>query len=148
MHVSDGDRLLNLAAACVEAIRRRLHDLTHLQEELEALRGNTCMGREYWRAKHHPTRMAKLYILHSIDQVCPIHGTPQLGTRLRVYIGSDPYKIAEAREYIRRLQKWWNLERQIEALQRSLSSCEDLLRSFYDALDYTVGNSGHPEPKD
>lgn len=147
MHEPDVDRLLNLASGCEEAIRRRLDDLDHLSAELEALDGQTCTGREWWRDKGHPTKAAKLYILHSISQACPVHGTPATGERLRVYIGCDRRKIVAARAAMDREGKRRDLEIRLEALRRGLSSCDYRLRTFYRLLNYQVGDDGQTEPR-
>jgi len=147
MHDLDVDRLLNLAAGCEEAIRQRAADLAHLQEELQGLDGRTCNGREWWRDKDKPTRAPKLYILHSVNQTCPVHGEPRQDDRLRVYVGSERARIREAREAIERERRRRELQAKAAEIRRGLSSCGYHLRSLYGLLDYQVGEDGQAEPR-
>jgi len=140
----DIDRLATMASGCEVALRQRFDALDGLQAELDALDGQTCTGREWWRDRDHPTKTPKLYVLHSIDQVCPLHGEPEAGGRLRCYVGSDPGKIDEARAAMEREQKRRGLERELSRLRGGLASCGYHLRAFYDLLAYTVGEDGQP----
>jgi len=140
----DIDRLATMASGCEVALRQRFDALDGLQAELDALDGQTCTGREWWRDRDHPTKTPKLYILHSIDKACPLHGDPSPGGRLRCYVGSDPAKIAEARAAMAREQKRQDLEREVSRLRGGLASCGYHLRAFYDLLAYTVGEDGQP----
>ena len=142
--IPEYDRLVNMAGGCVEVVRERFGDLSRLGAELEALDGATCNGREYWRDLDHVTRQAKLYILHSIDQACPLHGDPPPGERLRVYVGSDPGKVEEAREAIARDEYRRELQAELEQARRGLATCTYYLHSFYGRLGYTVGDDGRP----
>jgi len=147
MQELDIDRLMNLAAGCEEAIRQRVDDLMRVQEELQGLDGRTCTGREYWRDKDHPTKTAKLYVLHSIDQACPLHGEPEPEDRLRVYVGSKFARIREARRAMELEDERRRLEAQRGEIQRGLASCSYHLQSFYSLLGYTVGEDGRLEPR-
>lgn len=139
------ERVLAMAGGIENAVRTREADLSRLVGELAALDGRTCTGREWWRDKDHPTRVAKLYALHSIDQTCPLHGTPSPGERLRVYVGSDPDRIAEARAAMEREARRQGLEVELAATRRGLQNCGHALWRFYDYLDYKVGDDGQPE---
>ena len=138
----DIDRLARMASGCETALRRRFDALDGLQAELDALDGTTCTGREWWRDRNHATKTPKLYILHSIDQACPLHGEPEPGKRLRCYVGSDAGKIAEARAAMDRERKRRDLERELSRLRGGLASCGHHLRSFYSLLGYTVSEDG------
>ena len=140
----DIERLAIMAAGCDAALRARFDSLDVLQDELDALDGTTCTGREWWRDKDHATKTPKLYILHSIDKACPLHGDPSPGGRLRCYVGSDPAKIDEARAAMAREQKRRDLERELSRLRGGLASCGYHLRAFYDLLGYVVGADGQP----
>jgi hypothetical protein len=143
----DIDRLARMAGGCETALRARFDALDGLQAELDALEGTTCTGREWWRDRDHPTKTPKLYILHSIDQVCPLHGEPEAGGRLRCYVGSGPGKIDEARVAMEREQKRRELERELSRLRGGLASCGYHLRAFYDLLGYQVGEDGQARPR-
>jgi len=140
----DIDRLARMASGCEPALRARFDALDGLQAELDALDGRTCTGREWWRDKNHATKTPKLYILHSIDQVCPLHGEPEAGGRLRCYVGSDSGKIAEARAAMAREQRRRDLERELSRLRGGLASCGRYLQSLYGILGYTVDGDGRP----
>jgi len=143
----DIDRLATMAGGCEAALRARFDALDGLQAELDALDGQTCTGREWWRDANHPTKTPKLYILHSIDQACPLHGEPSPGGRLRCYVGSDPAKIDEARAAMEREQKRRDLEHELSRLRGGLSSCGYHLQTFYGLLGYVVGADGQPTQK-
>ena len=134
----DIEHLLRLAAGCEAAIRERYDDLTTLRAELDALDGRTCVGREWWRDSGHPTKVAKLYILHSIDQACPIHGKPEPGGRLRVYVGSDRGRVVEARAAMGRETRRRELAASARDVEQGLSSCGHYLRRLYRELGYAL----------
>jgi len=140
----DIERLATMASGCATALRARFDALATLQAELDALDGTTCTGREWWRDKDHATKTPKLYILHSIDKACPLHGDPSPGKRLRCYVGTDADRIAEARAAMEREQKRRDLERELSRLRGGLASCGYHLQAFYGQLGYTVGEDGHP----
>lgn len=136
----DIERLATMASGCEAALRQRFDALDDLQAELDALDGTTCTGREYWRRED--GKPDRLYLNHSIDQACPLHGKPDPKRRLRVYVGSDPARIAEARAAMAREQKRRDLERELSRLRGGLASCGHHLRSFYSLLGYTVEEDG------
>jgi len=138
----DVGTLAKLAAGCTDALQERLDAHQELTGKLAALDGATCTGNEWWRDKAHPTKTPKLYILHSVNAACPLHGEPSPGGRLRVYVGSDPAKIEAAREAIAREETRQEWERELAGIQRGLSSCAYYLRSFYGELGYTIGDVG------
>ena len=140
----DIDRLATMAGGCEATLRARFDALDSLQAELDALDGTTCTGREWWRDRDHATKTPKLYILHSIDTACPLHGEPSPGGRLRCYVGSDPAKIDDARAAMEREQKRRDLECELSQLRDGLASCGYHLQAFYGLLGYTVGEDGQP----
>ena len=140
----DIDRLATMASGCEAALRQRFDALDTLQAELDALDGQTCTGRKWWRDRDHPTKTPKLHILHSIDAACPLHGEPEAGGRLRCYVGSDADRIAEARAAMVREQHRRDLERELSRLRGGLASCGYHLQSFYGLLGYVVGADGQP----
>ena len=142
MQTSTIERIIKIASGCAEVIRRRIAEISDLQNYLDRLNGNTCTGREWWRDKDHPTKTPKLYILHSIDQTCPLHGEPEPGKRLRVYIGSDPVNVAEARAAIERTHEKKHLEGRLDNITHGLTSCGYHLDRFYGVLGYTGEDDG------
>ena len=71
-----------------------------------------------------------------------MHGEPEPGGRLRVYVGNDSGRIREAQEAIAREKKRHELEKQLAGARQGLASCGYHLRSFYGLLGYTVGEDG------
>jgi len=130
------NRLLDMAAMCETAIQDCVNELTSLQAGLEELGGQTCTGREWWRDRGHLTRESKMYILHSVDAACPVHGKPEPGKRLRVYIGRDRERINEAREAIAREVQRQEMETRAQEIRHGLASCGYYLRQFYGQLGY------------
>jgi hypothetical protein len=134
------ERLAHLAAGCADVIQRRLDEIPQLEAELEGLNGNTCTGREWWRDRNHESKTPKLYILHSVDQACPLHGKPEPGDRLRVYVGSDPANIAEARAAMDREDLRKRLETRLDNIVHGLSRSDHYLHSFYSVLGYIIND--------
>ena len=128
------EQLIQLASGCKDVIRLRLNSLRRLQIELDALDGRTCTGREYWRDKDHPSKAAKLYINHLVDQTCPLHGSPAPGERLRIYIGANPGRITAALTAIERETKRREMAHRLHAIEQGLLSALYSLQRVYDAL--------------
>lgn len=143
----DNERLIGMVSGIEDAIKTRQAEMTEMERELAALDGTTCIGREWWRDKDHPRKEAKLYINHSIDQACPLHGKPEPGGRLRVYVGSDFANIADVREAMDREVHRQELERRLRKIQSGLSNCGYSISRFYDYLGYDVGMDGQPRSR-
>lgn len=144
-------RNARLANQLGTAFLNRIADLERWRQGLAALEPYSCTGKEYWRDRDHPTRSPKLYIIHGIDETCPVHGTPPPGGRLRVYIGSDPAKISEARQFTRNQQRRQELQQRIKKVEYGLAHAGYYLRQMYDALGYRVPEdweTGYVEPRD
>jgi hypothetical protein len=130
----------HLAGQLRETMQNRLLQMEGLQQELDALEGRTCTGKEHWRDENTPGRSAKLYIIHSVDEACPIHGEPKPGKRVRTYIGCKKEAIEDAKAAIER-------ERRRKALNRELYNAQDTFRSAAYSLQrifYGIGYSTPP----
>jgi len=138
----DNGRLTRMVGGIGEAITRRQAEVAEIEQELAALEGITCVGREWWRDRDHPTKKAKMYVNHSIDQVCPLHGEPEPGGRLRVYVGSDPDAIVEAREAMAREVHRVALALRLRRVEGALGNCRWTLNRLYSDLGYNVGTDG------
>lgn len=136
------ERVLAMASGAGDAIRRRVADLARIEGELAHLDGHTCTGVEYWRREG--GKPDRLYLNHSVDQACPLHGTPSPGGRLRSYVGSDPDRIAEARAALEREKTRHDLEREAQTIRHGLAGCGYHLRAFYGTLGVRVGDDGKP----
>jgi len=135
-------RVAKMAAGCEAALLDSLAEVERLSGELVALDGRTCTGREYWRDKDIAGKEAKLYVNHSIDQVCPLHGTPEPGKRIRQYVGTDLSAIREAKEAIEREGTRRRLESELAKITRGLRRCEYQLQEFYGLLGFEVQEDG------
>lgn len=142
--------LLMLADNLKQAIQTRLLDLVEFQEKLDLLQGHTCTGRPHWRDSIIENLTTKLYIIHSVDASCPLHGTPMPGKRVCTYIGSKPEKIETALAAIEREKERRDLEYRHSILLQDLHALGYHLRNCYNNLDYQVpkpGEDGLPEPQ-
>ena len=138
----DITRIVTMAAGCEKALQDSVEEIERLQGELAALDGNTCTGRKYWRDKNDDGKEAKLYILHSIDQACPVHGTPDDGKRLRVYVGTDGRRIREAKAAMEREDVRKRLAFELSQIEGGLRSCGYYLQQFYGQLGYRIVDDG------
>jgi hypothetical protein len=120
----------------------RLAELDRITERLTQLAGVTCTGHIWWRDKD--TDKPKLYANHGIDQACPIHGLPQKGKRLRIYVGTDPDKqelaLAQMRDETTRAE----LAQRHKGIVQSLRRAAYHISKFYAALGYFVPRQDQP----
>ena len=135
------ERVLTMASGAADAIRQRVTDLERIEGDLAHLDGRTCTGVEYWRRE--TGKPDRLYMNHSVDAACPMHGNPAPGARVRSYVGSDPDRIAEAREALAREKTRHDLEQEAQAIRHGLASCGYSLRQFYGTLGVRVGDDGN-----
>jgi len=136
------ERVLRMADGASDAIRRRVADLERIERDLANLGGHTCTGVEYWRRED--GKPDRLYMNHSVDQACPLHGKPSPGGRLRSYVGSDLDHIAEARAALEREKTRHDLEHEAEMIRHGLVSSGYYLRQFYGNLGVRIGDDGKP----
>ena len=136
------ERVLRMAGGAADAIRQRVADLERIEGDLAALDGHTCTGVEYWRRED--GKPDRLYMNHSVDQACPMHGKPSPGGRLRSYVGSDQARIEEARAALERERTRHDLESEAQAARHGLAACGYHLRAFYGTLGVRVGDDGKP----
>lgn len=89
----------------VAAVDAALAEVAMLKRRLEHLAGRNCTGSELWRDTD--SSSPKLYVTHSTNATCPIHGTPAPGKRLRTYIGTKPreQKRAQAAMHAEELRR-------------------------------------------
>jgi len=136
--------LRRLATLAENPIYTRLHELDRITKELDLL-GTTCTGRVHWRDQDKPGKMPKMYILHSIGQSCPIHGTPlTFGDRLRTYIGVNVTKQNQARAAISREQTRRVLVQRQTDTQNALLRSGYHITQYYKTLGYTVPHQDQP----
>ena len=106
-------------AGLAESYRRHVEELEQVEAEIEQVSGQgVCNGTPTWRDAGHSTRSPKLYIVHSINRSCPIHGQPDAGRRIRTYVGCDEERIAKALAAVERHERVETLReraRRIEA---------------------------------
>lgn len=134
--------LLEMAAGCVETIRVHVEKLAGLEEKLVGLEGRTCTGREWWRDVDVPGKTPKLYVLHSVDADCPIHGKPEPGGRLRVYVGSEGGKIGTAKAQIALEKERQSIEVRARDVRRGLDAGVYHLQMFYTYLPRSHSDYG------
>ena len=144
--------LRRLATLAENPIITRLHELEQVTRQLDELTGWTCTGRVHWRDKDRPDKTPKMYVIHSTDQACPLHGQPEPGARLRVYVGIDEEKQEAAQAAIQAERHKRRLKERKEGLERALHRCGYHLREFYEVLGYTVPRQDqpllYPEPRE
>lgn len=137
---------LTLLSGLPQALRHRTTGLIQLTNQRNHLAQQVCTGRPHWRDRNAEGKTAKLYVLHSTDQSCPIHGTPDPGARLRVYVGNKPTLVADALAAIERTTEHDNLQRRLRALLRSIDSVTYWAKACYRELDYHVPGPHEHEP--
>jgi hypothetical protein len=144
--------LRRLASLAENPIIARLHELEQVTRALDKLTGWTCTGRVHWRDRNAPGKTPKMIVIHFIDQACPLHGAPEAGKRLRVYVGTDEARQAVAVAAIQDEEERRGLEQRKEGIERALHRCGYNLRQSYECLGYTVPRPDqaalYPEPRD
>ena len=119
------DRGVELRAAALDlvaAIDAALAEVAMLEGRLECLAGRNCTGIELWRDADSDS--PKLYVTHSTNATCPIHGRPAPGKRLRTYIGTKP-------EQQKRAQAAMHAEALRRAYEQRLAEIESALAMGY-----------------
>lgn len=112
-------------------------DITHLQTELDRLANVHCTGKAHWRDTNNSNKTPKLYVIHGTNSVCPIHGTPEPGSRIRSYIGSNPEKITRAQDAMRRCDITVQLTKEYNHLSRKLRHGLSAIMRIYWSLGIT-----------
>ncbi len=132
--------LITVAARMPDAIQETLGFVERLNQAIGHLEGQACTGVLYWRDKDTPGRMPKLYIIHGVDQSCPIHGAPKPGRRVRIYIGSDPQKQSAAFAALERETRRQRLADERTRLNDALRNGCGTLRRLLADLGYDPEN--------
>lgn len=136
------DYAVHLLILLPDALLHATSPLGDVQQRIAELEGRTCSGNAHWRDKENANKTPKLYILHGTDQACPIHGKPEPGQRLRVYIGNKPDKIADALAAMERDTERWDLERDRRRFQEMIDRTIYKLKDLYRAFDYSIPAPG------
>lgn len=140
---------MKAATTCANAaITHGETTLMALEERLAELEGITCTGTPFWRDANHPTRTAKFYANHGVNESCPLHGKPKEDKRLRVYVGTDARLIAEVQRAMTLDTERRELERQERNARNKIRRAERLLVDFFNTLEWTVDGEGHAELSD
>jgi hypothetical protein len=100
--------------------------LDHISEQIASLERESsdlattdlCTGVAYWRDRSSGEVPAKMYANHSVDGACPLHGSPQVGKRLRVYIGTDASAQAAVLVAMERRREKMEIDSRIGRLER------------------------------
>ncbi|MBA7680363.1 hypothetical protein ES703_88678 [subsurface metagenome] len=129
---------LRLIKDLPNVLLQHLAELGDIRQRLEELEGRTCTGNTHWRDKNASGKTAKLYVLHRIDEPCPIHGQPKPGQRLRVYIGNKPNKIADALAAIERDNERIHLQQKLNHHEETIERILYRLKNVYYALGHAL----------
>lgn len=138
--------VLNLIKFLPQALTYRVADRSNLQRQLAELDGRTCTGHTHWRDKDKPGKTAKLYVLHSTNQTCPVHGKPKPDGRLRWYVGNKPDKISEALAAIEREVLRLDLNRKLGDIEGKIGYVMYRLQGLYRHLDYLPPDQREQRP--
>lgn len=130
--------VLLLLKRLVPAVLTRTAPLAPMGHSIAALKQTVCTGRQHWRDRDKPGKTAKLYVIHGTDVKCPLHGSPDPGQRLRVYIGNKPQKIAAALAAIEQINEYQRLNSDRAAILALLRRTIYDLKSMYRRLDYVA----------
>lgn len=139
------DNLTKMVEGITQAIAERKAEVGKIEGLIAEIYGSNCVGREWWRDKDVEGKTSKLYINHSIDQSCPLHGVPDKGDRIRAYVGSDWGKIADVREAMDKTNTLQQLRSRLSRLKGALYGCESSMRRFFYNLGYAVRSDGRIE---
>jgi uncharacterized protein (DUF952 family) len=129
-HASQLPQALELAQQQCEVLSNILLELAN----------DHCTGTEHWRDANTDHRKPKLYVIHPLNAVCPIHGDPKPGKRIRTYIGSNPTKIEAAQEAISRHRHYNNAFHELQNLHRSINRAHGNIRQAWIELGLTPPN--------
>lgn len=135
------DYVLDLIARLPPALTHRLADLPALQEELAELDLNSCTGSVHWRDVNKEGKVNKLYILHGTNRTCPLHGHPEPGKRIRIYIGVNRDKIREALASIERQTQRSKLQGDLARHKNLIARALSSVKNIYYSLDYQVSQT-------
>ena len=135
---------INVAQQLHLVLHERTAALPRLRQEEKELAANHCNGTIYWRDSN--TLNPKMYVNHSINTPCPIHGTPNPNGRLRTYIGTDPDKQAAACANIARQDDYHRIQSQVQALTHTIARLSYDLRKMFKDLGYELGERGDATP--
>jgi len=105
--------------------RQQCEKLSNLLLELA---DDHCTGTEHWRDANSTHRKPKLYIIHPLNAICPIHGQPEPGKRIRTYVGTDPAKIEAAQGAITRHRHYKNAFQELQALRQHIQHAHRHIR--------------------
>jgi len=125
----DINRIEQMIAALSTTITARVKQYHKERTYLTTFDGNTCTGSIHWRDQNKPGVTPKLIIIHSTDQDCPIHGKPQNGQRLRIYVGTDSTKQHAAVEAIERERERTTVARRVRAMETAIHRSKGELNS-------------------
>ena len=129
----DHNKIQYQASQLPQALRDAQADCAICSKILLDLANNHCTGTEHWRDANADHRKPKLYVIHPLNAVCPIHGDPKPGARIRTYIGTDPAKIADAQEAIARHRHYKNAFNELQRLhQRIRRAHYDIQQAWID----------------
>ncbi|MCP4539203.1 MAG: hypothetical protein GY832_18860 [Chloroflexi bacterium] len=125
------------ALTTVEKMARITQALADLDRQLDTLRAQVaalddagvCTGTAWWRRDNGAA--PKMYANHGVNQACPIHGTPEQEKRLRVYIGLDPDKQAQAQAAFERCEEKAALKQQIDRIEIKIGRIERAITNAY-----------------
>ena len=145
--LSDVGGVLTAVTIDVTVKEKLMVIVEHLQDQMQQIAdlyirigdleaAGTCTGSVHWRDLDRPDRQPKLYAIHSVDNSCPMHGRPERGKRLRVYVGTDPEKQDHVLDGIERQKQKAHLESQIRQIEVRLRRVE---RAIDDAWRATTG---------
>lgn len=125
------NKLLTLAEQAPSAAETLIEELYSLEREIAEFGETTCTGKEHWRDRDCETKSPKLYIIHAINQACPLHGKPNRNSRIRTYVGTKPQAITEAKTALARARILAKLQREEFQLNRRLNSAVYSLEQFH-----------------
>ncbi len=88
----------------VKQLEQRIAHIRKLEDDLDHALADWNASKRLPRCSGtlQPRSNGIFYANHSIDQSCPLHGTPRPGSRLRIYIGKKLPKVTAARRAITR----------------------------------------------
>jgi hypothetical protein len=122
---------LEVIEAALSSLDSQLGSLRYEVEKLE--QAGICTGVVHWRDAGADDRLSKLYANHGIDEPCPLHGRPDPGKRLRIYVGADPEEQKKILAAMERRKQKLSLEKEIHQIEEQQDRIEWRVSDAYHA---------------
>jgi len=120
---------LEIIATALSSLDSHLDRLRRDVEKLD--RAGVCTGVVHWRDVDVDNHLSKLYANHGIGESCPLHGKPDSGKRLRIYVGADPEEQQKILAAMERHKQKLSLKKEIRQVEEQRDRIESRISDAY-----------------